>query len=62
MNKTEIKLCPFCGGSAEINRGGFGEMFVTCSDDQCGGRLGCNVWFRDEIKLLRFGTEDRYEP
>jgi len=37
--------CPFCGGRAEMNYGGFGECFVTCADDNCGGRLGTGIWF-----------------
>jgi hypothetical protein len=37
--------CPFCGGRAEMNHGGFGECFVTCANDNCGGRLGCGIWF-----------------
>jgi len=45
MSKQALKPCPFCGGVAEINHGGFGERFVTCADDKCGGRLGAGVWF-----------------
>jgi len=37
--------CPFCGGRAEMNHGGFGEFFVTCANDNCGGRLGTGIWF-----------------
>lgn len=48
----EIKPCPFCGGPAEMNRGGFGEVFVTCSDEQYGGRLGSGIWFTEEYKAI----------
>jgi len=41
--------CPFCGGEASMNIGGFGERFVTCSDDNCGGRMGCGIWAANEI-------------
>jgi hypothetical protein len=47
MSEAIVALlpCPFCGGRAEMNRGGFGEYFVTCVNDNCGGRLGTGIWF-----------------
>jgi hypothetical protein len=48
-----IKPCPFCGGKAEINLGDFGERYVTCADDNCGGRLGSGIWFTSEIDAVR---------
>jgi len=41
----EPKPCPFCGGPAGVERGGFGERFVVCKNDQCGGGLGGGIWF-----------------
>ena len=44
--------CPFCGGCAEMNHGGFGECFVTCADDNCGGRLGTGIWFTTATQAM----------
>lgn len=44
--------CPFCGGRAEMNLGGFGECFVTCADDNCGGRLGTGIWFTTAAQAM----------
>jgi len=44
--------CPFCGGRAEMNHGGFGECFVTCADDNCGGRLGNGIWFNTAAQAM----------
>ena len=48
-----IKPCPFCGGPAELNLGGWGERYVTCADDNCGGRLGAGIWFATDIDAVR---------
>jgi hypothetical protein len=45
--------CPFCGGPAEMNVGGFGERFVTCADDNCGGRMGAGIWANNEATAIR---------
>ena len=44
--------CPFCGGRADMNHGGFGECFVTCADDNCGGRLGTGIWFTTAAQAM----------
>jgi hypothetical protein len=44
--------CPFCGGRAVMNHGGFGECFVTCANDNCGGRLGCGIWFTTAAQAM----------
>ena len=44
--------CPFCGGVAELNLGGFGERYVTCADNSCGGRLGDGVWFNNDEDVV----------
>ena len=41
----ELKLCPFCGGKAEIvpvydNESGFSGFSVCCADCYC-GTVGC---------------------
>ncbi len=46
--KVELKPCPFCGKPGETNLGGFGEWYVTCSDDNCGGRLGTGILANNE--------------
>ena len=47
-----LKSCPFCGGKAEMNTGSFGEKFVTCSDNNCGGRLGTGIWSASETVAI----------
>ena len=47
---AELKPCPFCGSEAMLNVGGFGERFITCSNNNCGGRLGSGIWFEDGVK------------
>jgi len=49
----QLKRCPFCGAKGEMNMGGFGERYVTCSDDNCGGRKGGGIWARDEVAAAR---------
>jgi hypothetical protein len=37
MNSTEIKACPFCGGTAEARpREDYYDFRVFCKDDKCG--------------------------
>ena len=31
----ELLNCPFCGSGAEIERGGFGEIFAACTKCWC---------------------------
>jgi len=57
--------CPFCGGRAEMNYGGFGECFVTCADDNCGGRLGTGIWFTAAAQAMDVWNRrpnDRHQP
>jgi hypothetical protein len=35
-----------------MNHGGFGECFVTCADDNCGGRLGTGIWFTTAAQAM----------
>ena len=44
MAKSELKPCPFCGGSARILRLRDGKYCVACSS--CGARGGA-VWVKD---------------
>ena len=44
--------CPFCGKTAKLNTGDFGEKFFTCSDDNCGGRLGTGIWFPTDEQAI----------
>jgi len=48
----EIKPCPFCGGEAEVQYGDFGEVFVACKNNNCGGRLGTSIWFTTYDKAV----------
>jgi hypothetical protein len=47
-----IKLCPFCGGEAKGFIGGFGEIACHCSNENCGGQLGCGIWFTNEEEAI----------
>jgi len=50
----EVPLpCPFCGGVAEVQTGGFGEQFVECTNANCGGRLGAGIWFARPEDAIR---------
>lgn len=44
MAKSELKPCPFCGGTARILRLRGGKYCVACSS--CGARGGA-VWVKD---------------
>lgn len=50
--KPTIKPCPFCGSPGKITYGGFGEIAVRCSNDNCGGSLGAGIWFNEEEKAI----------
>jgi len=52
-DRTTLLPCPFCGGPAEMNVGCFGERFVTCGDDNCGGRRGLWVWESNEQDAIK---------
>lgn len=49
-SKEELKLCPFCGGKANIERMGTNRlsMIITCKD--CGCTLETNeIWIDKNI-------------
>lgn len=49
MNKEEIKLCPFCGGEAEIRKYGFGHG--GNGEFKASYQVGCNkckIYFKFE--------------
>jgi hypothetical protein len=48
----KIKPCPFCGEEAEVNNGGFGEKYVTCKNNQCGGSLSGSIWFTSDEEAI----------
>jgi len=44
-DKTLFLLpCPFCGSTARIHNGGFGEKFVMCDNPGCKAGLGSDCW------------------
>jgi len=51
--EEKMKPCPMCGSEAKMQTGGFGEKFVTCSNEQCGIRFGCGIWSPDEIDMIK---------
>jgi len=61
---TELKLkcCPFCGAKADMNEGSLGKRFVTCSDDNCGGRRGLGICGNDEEVAARVWNDRPAEP
>ena len=58
----EILPCPFCGKPGEMNVGDFGERFVTCSNNNCGGRLGAGIWFAKEEDAIALWNTRAYIP
>jgi hypothetical protein len=50
---NNLLCCPFCGSQASIKKGDFGERFVTCDNDGCGGRLGTSCWQTDDAMAAR---------
>jgi len=42
---SEIKPCPFCGSSASVKTGGFGEKAVSCDNKRCGISFDGGIWF-----------------
>ena len=60
--KTIIKPCPFCGHEGKVFYGGFGEIFVACSNDpnKCGCQLGSGIWFTNEEDAINFWNQRAY--
>ena len=52
--KPTIKPCPFCGEHGKITYGGFGEIAVRCSNNNCGCSLGAGIWFNKEEDAIKF--------
>jgi hypothetical protein len=50
--EMEIKPCPFCGGRAEVQAGGFGERYVKCMNENCGAGLDGGIWFRTDSEAI----------
>lgn len=44
MDREELKPCPFCGCSAVLGEGDFGEIFPMCDRGQCGASFGAGIW------------------
>ena len=47
-----IKPCPFCGSEAKVYTGGFGEKYVSCTNNNCGGSLDGGIWFTTDEKAI----------
>jgi len=57
--ESNIKPCPFCKGTAEINTGNFGEKYISCSNDNCGCRFGTGIWFTKEELAIEIWNKRR---
>lgn len=61
-DELEILPCPFCSSPGKMSSGGFGEMFVTCSNDNCGAAMGSGVWFTDRNQAIKIWNTRDYIP
>ena len=61
-DELEILPCPFCGSPGKISVGGFGELFVTCTNDNCGSGLGGGIWFTDRNRAIEIWNIRAYIP
>ena len=53
----KIKKCPFCGSTGAVFKGGFGELAVCCTSENCGAGHDGRIWFRDEVNAIKKWNE-----
>jgi Lar family restriction alleviation protein len=53
MTTETLKPCPFCGSSAVLTTGGFGEKQVRCAFKGCGAGLSPSAWQATDEQAAR---------